>query len=167
VLPDLTVMGKVIGGGLPAAAFGGRRELIERVAPAGDVYQAGTLSGNPLAVAAGRAALELLDDAAYSRLDATTEQLADGSTGATDSGGVSLAMASPGCGRSRLGSARSATNAPVIKTCSLARSDLLQQGCFAMAPAREHDIDKRAPASVSFGRAASAFTCVAGRSAAS
>ena len=54
---DLTVMGKVIGGGLPAAAFGGRRELMERIAPAGDVYQAGTLSGNPLAVAAGLATL--------------------------------------------------------------------------------------------------------------
>ena len=53
VLPDLTVMGKVIGGGLPAAAYGGSRELMERIAPAGDVYQAGTLSGNPLAVAAG------------------------------------------------------------------------------------------------------------------
>ena len=54
---DLTIMGKVIGGGLPAAAYGGRRELMERVAPAGDVYQAGTLSGNPLAVAAGLATL--------------------------------------------------------------------------------------------------------------
>ena len=53
VSPDLTVLGKVLGGGLPAAAFGGRRELMERVAPAGDVYQAGTLSGNPLAVAGG------------------------------------------------------------------------------------------------------------------
>ncbi len=53
VRADLTVMGKVIGGGLPAAAYGGSRELMERVAPAGDVYQAGTLSGNPLAVAAG------------------------------------------------------------------------------------------------------------------
>ena len=53
VEPDLTVLGKVIGGGLPAAAFAGPRELMERVAPAGDVYQAGTLSGNPLATAAG------------------------------------------------------------------------------------------------------------------
>ena len=53
VNPDLTIMGKVIGGGLPAAAYGGRRELLERIAPAGEVYQAGTLSGNPLAVAAG------------------------------------------------------------------------------------------------------------------
>ena len=58
VEPDLTVMGKVIGGGLPAAAFGGPREAMERIAPAGDVYQAGTLSGNPLAVAAGRATLD-------------------------------------------------------------------------------------------------------------
>ena len=55
VLPDLTVMGKILGGGLPAAAFGGSAALMERIAPAGDVYQAGTLSGNPLAVAAGRA----------------------------------------------------------------------------------------------------------------
>jgi glutamate-1-semialdehyde 2,1-aminomutase len=78
VLPDLVVMGKVIGGGLPAAAYGGPRTLMERIAPAGDVYQAGTLSGNPLAVAAGLTTLELLDDAAYRRLEATTEALATG-----------------------------------------------------------------------------------------
>ena len=60
---DLTIMGKVIGGGLPAAALGGRAELMRMLAPAGDVYQAGTLSGNPLAVAAGLATLELLDEA--------------------------------------------------------------------------------------------------------
>ncbi|MBA2515811.1 MAG: glutamate-1-semialdehyde 2,1-aminomutase [Solirubrobacterales bacterium] len=80
VSPDLTIMGKVIGGGLPAAAYGGSVELLERIAPAGDVYQAGTLSGNPLAVAAGRAALELLDDAAYAKLAQTTRTLADGLT---------------------------------------------------------------------------------------
>ena len=61
VSADLTMLGKVIGGGLPAAAYGGPRELMERIAPAGDVYQAGTLSGNPLAVAAGLATLALLD----------------------------------------------------------------------------------------------------------
>ena len=65
VMPDLTVMGKVIGGGLPAAAYGGPAELLNRIAPAGDVYQAGTLSGNPLAVAAGLAALADLDEDAY------------------------------------------------------------------------------------------------------
>ena len=78
VLPDLTVMGKVLGGGLPAAAYGGRRELMQRIAPAGDVYQAGTLSGNPLAVAAGLATLARLDDDAYGRLARTTEALAAG-----------------------------------------------------------------------------------------
>jgi glutamate-1-semialdehyde 2,1-aminomutase len=75
---DLTVMGKVIGGGLPAAAYGGRRELMQRVAPAGDVYQAGTLSGNPLAVAAGLATLRKLDAAAYGRLGTLTGRLAAG-----------------------------------------------------------------------------------------
>ena len=75
---DLTIIGKVIGGGLPAAAYGGRRDLLERVAPAGDVYQAGTLSGNPLAVAAGLATLELLDEAAYERLAVLTDRLAAG-----------------------------------------------------------------------------------------
>ena len=78
VLPDLTVMGKVIGGGLPAAAYGGSKELMELVAPAGSVYQAGTLSGNPLAVAAGRAALELLTEEAYLALSDTTLALAEG-----------------------------------------------------------------------------------------
>jgi glutamate-1-semialdehyde 2,1-aminomutase len=75
---DLTVMGKVLGGGLPAAAYGGSRELMERVAPAGDVYQAGTLSGNPLAVAAGLATLRKLDGAAYIGLASITERLAAG-----------------------------------------------------------------------------------------
>ncbi len=78
IQPDLTIMGKVIGGGLPAAAYGGRRELMERIAPAGDVYQAGTLSGNPLATAAALATLELLDDEAYGQLATTTEALATG-----------------------------------------------------------------------------------------
>jgi glutamate-1-semialdehyde 2,1-aminomutase len=73
---DLTVMGKVLGGGLPAAAYGGRRELMEQVAPAGDVYQAGTLAGNPLAVAAGLATLRELDGDAYGRLASLTDSLA-------------------------------------------------------------------------------------------
>ena len=76
--PDLTIMGKVMGGGLPAAAYGGRREYMERIAPAGDVYQAGTLSGNPLATAAALATLSKLNDDAYERLAATTDALAEG-----------------------------------------------------------------------------------------
>ena len=78
VSADLTVMGKVIGGGLPAAALGGRAELMRLLAPSGEVYQAGTLSGNPVAVAAGMATLELLDEPAYLRLAAVTDRLADG-----------------------------------------------------------------------------------------
>jgi glutamate-1-semialdehyde 2,1-aminomutase len=78
VLPDLTVLGKVLGGGLPAAAFGGGRELMERLAPVGDVYQAGTLSGNPPAVAAGLATLRELNPQAYVRLGELTDRLAAG-----------------------------------------------------------------------------------------
>jgi glutamate-1-semialdehyde 2,1-aminomutase len=68
---DLFTFGKVMGGGLPAAAFGGRAEIMTRLAPAGPVYQAGTLSGNPLACAAGLASLRLADDGLYRRLDDT------------------------------------------------------------------------------------------------
>ena len=78
VTGDLTILGKVIGGGLPAAAVGGRAELMRMLAPSGEVYQAGTLSGNPLAVAAGLATLELLDEPAYVRLGAITDRLAGG-----------------------------------------------------------------------------------------
>ena len=70
VLPDLTILGKIVGGGLPAAAFGGRAEIMERLAPAGDVYQAGTLSGNPLATATGASVLRRLrDPAVYEELE--------------------------------------------------------------------------------------------------
>ncbi len=84
VRADLTILGKVIGGGLPAAAVGGPAELMTMLAPAGEVYQAGTLSGNPLAVAAGLATLELLDESAYARLQAITERLAGGLREAAD-----------------------------------------------------------------------------------
>jgi glutamate-1-semialdehyde 2,1-aminomutase len=89
VTPDLVILGKVIGGGLPAAAYAGRRELMERVAPAGDVYQAGTLSGNPLATAAGLATLRLLDASAYERLDRLSRSLAEGLEAAARDCGVS------------------------------------------------------------------------------
>ncbi len=92
VLPDLTIMGKVMGGGLPAAGYGGSRELMERIAPTGDVYQAGTLSGNPLAVAAALTTLQRLDDAAYERLAHTTEALATGMREAAAAAGVADAV---------------------------------------------------------------------------
>jgi glutamate-1-semialdehyde 2,1-aminomutase len=93
--PDLTVLGKILGGGLPAAAFGGPARSMERVSPAGDVYQAGTLSGNPLAVAAGLATLGRLDGAAYRRLGALTERLASG-LAATASGLPIQVASAPG-----------------------------------------------------------------------
>jgi glutamate-1-semialdehyde 2,1-aminomutase len=88
---DLTIMGKVVGGGLPAAAYGGSCRLMERIAPAGDVYQAGTLAGNPLAVAAGLATLRRLDAAAYARLAELTESLARGLREAAGSGPLAVA----------------------------------------------------------------------------
>src|SRR5206468_2416 len=92
---DLTILGKVLGGGLPAAAFGGRRDLMSRVAPAGDVYQAGTLSGNPLAVAAGLATLERLDEGAYASLRELTATLASGLRTAAEGRPIQVA-AEPG-----------------------------------------------------------------------
>jgi glutamate-1-semialdehyde 2,1-aminomutase len=89
--PDLTTLGKVIGGGLPLAAYGGRRDLMQRIAPAGPVYQAGTLSGNPLAVAAGRAALAILgqdEDCPYEQLEKTGARLQAGLEGAARRRGV-------------------------------------------------------------------------------
>jgi glutamate-1-semialdehyde 2,1-aminomutase len=94
VVPDLTILGKVIGGGLPAAAYGGARVLMEQLAPCGPVYQAGTLAGNPLAVAAGLATLELLGPAAYRRLAAVTDALADGLRQASAEAGVPLQVRS-------------------------------------------------------------------------
>jgi glutamate-1-semialdehyde 2,1-aminomutase len=79
VTPDLTVLGKIVGGGLPLGAYGGRRDVMERVMPAGPVFQAGTLSGNPLAVAAGIATLrELRDQPPYDRLEQLGARLEDG-----------------------------------------------------------------------------------------
>jgi len=78
VTPDLTVLGKIIGGGLPVGAYGGRAELMDLVAPAGPVYQAGTLSGHPVVMAAGIATLEQLDDALYARLEEIGAQLEAG-----------------------------------------------------------------------------------------
>jgi glutamate-1-semialdehyde 2,1-aminomutase len=94
VLPDLTILGKIVGGGLPAAAYGGAPALMELVAPAGDVYQAGTLAGNPLATAAALATLAALDSDAYRQLDRTTSLLADGLREAADEAGVPLQVQS-------------------------------------------------------------------------
>ncbi|MFT5500149.1 MAG: glutamate-1-semialdehyde 2,1-aminomutase [Woeseiaceae bacterium] len=91
--PDLTTIGKIIGGGLPAAAFGGRADIMSSIAPDGPVYQAGTLSGNPLAMAAGIATLEQLEEPDfYERLGATTAHLAEGLQSAATSAGIDMAV---------------------------------------------------------------------------
>jgi glutamate-1-semialdehyde 2,1-aminomutase len=92
VTPDLWCFGKVIGGGLPVGAFGGRWDVMEHLAPLGGVYQAGTLSGNPLAMAAGRTTLELLDGDAHARLTATATRLADGLAGAFADAGLTAIL---------------------------------------------------------------------------
>jgi len=91
VVPDMTTLGKIIGGGLPLGAYGGRREIMEQVAPIGPVYQAGTLSGNPVAVAAGIETLRVLRDRdPYAELEAKTATLGDALASATEQSGIDL-----------------------------------------------------------------------------
>ena len=95
--PDLTTLGKIVGGGMPAAAFGGRADIMASIAPDGPVYQAGTLSGNPVAMAAGLATLELIDRPGfYEALGARTQQLVDGVVGAANDAGIPLASENAG-----------------------------------------------------------------------
>ncbi|HEV2461466.1 MAG TPA: glutamate-1-semialdehyde 2,1-aminomutase, partial [Ktedonobacterales bacterium] len=118
VTPDLTCLGKVVGGGLPAAAYGGRRDILALVAPSGPVYQAGTLSGNPLAMAAGIAQLEALrEPGMYEQLERLTAQLASGIGEAARAAGVPLYQ-------TRVGSMFSVffTPGPVIDEASAKRS---------------------------------------------
>ncbi|UGQ45635.1 glutamate-1-semialdehyde 2,1-aminomutase [Massilia endophytica] len=91
IKPDLTALGKVIGGGMPVAAFGGRKDLMEKMAPLGAVYQAGTLSGNPVAVAAGMTTLKLIQQPGfYDKLTASAKRLAEGMTAAAREAGVTF-----------------------------------------------------------------------------
>jgi glutamate-1-semialdehyde 2,1-aminomutase len=90
--PDLTCLGKVIGGGLPVGALGGRRDVMQRLAPTGPVYQAGTLSGNPLAVAAGLACLQALDGRAYAQLEETGRALEEGLLALAQKKGLSATL---------------------------------------------------------------------------
>jgi glutamate-1-semialdehyde 2,1-aminomutase len=92
VTPDLTCLGKVLGGGLPIGGYGGRRAIMEQVAPAGPVYQAGTLSGNPLAVAAGLATLDALDARAYVQLEEAGARVAGALQSAADAAGIALTI---------------------------------------------------------------------------
>jgi len=97
ITPDLTTLGKIIGGGMPVGAFGGRREIMQHIAPLGSVYQAGTLSGNPVAVAAGLATLQLLGEPGfYDTLSARTAALTEGLAAAAKAAGVKFSAQSVG-----------------------------------------------------------------------
>ena len=119
ITPDLSCFGKVIGGGLPVGAFGGRSEIMDSLAPDGPVYQAGTLSGNPLAMAAGIAVLEaLVDGAVYERIDALSQALSDGLAKAAKAAGVEVQL-------HRIGSMLCCyfTNSPVRNMAEAMQSD--------------------------------------------
>ncbi|MEK7709200.1 MAG: glutamate-1-semialdehyde 2,1-aminomutase, partial [candidate division NC10 bacterium] len=126
VTPDLTCLGKIIGGGLPVGAYGGRRDLMAHVAPLGGVYQAGTLSGNPLAVAAGLATLRALQDpSAYRRLEALGARLQAGLEAAAREAGGPLTV-------NRIGSMLTGffTEGPVTDFASAKRSDTARYAKF-------------------------------------
>jgi glutamate-1-semialdehyde 2,1-aminomutase len=126
VIPDLTTLGKIIGGGFPVGAFGGRRDLMEQMAPVGPVYQAGTLSGNPVAVAAGQAALELLrEPGTYERLEALGAKLESGLRQAAETAGATVTL-------NRVGSMMTGffTDGPVVDFTSAAKSDTARYGAF-------------------------------------
>ncbi len=131
IRPDLTTLGKIIGGGLPCAAFGGRADVMDFLAPVGPVYQAGTLSGNPLAMAAGIAMLSELiahEQEIYPTLERTTAAIADGVAAIAREGGVELTT-------NRIGSMFTwfFTAQPVADYADAARSDTAAFGCFHRA----------------------------------
>src|SRR5207245_956135 len=96
-MPDLTIFGKIVGGGLPVGAYGGREDVMKQVMPVGPVFQAGTLSGNPLAMAAGLSTLhELRDHPPYSRLEMLGKTLADGLSQAASAAGLPHQLARAG-----------------------------------------------------------------------
>jgi glutamate-1-semialdehyde 2,1-aminomutase len=131
VTPDLTALGKIVGGGMPLAAYGGRAEIMDVIAPVGAVYQAGTLSGNPLAVAAGRAMLKhLRDEPPYALLETRGATLATGLREAATEAGVSVVV-------NQLGSMLTVffTDAPVTDYTTAKRSDTTRYGKFFWAMA--------------------------------
>jgi glutamate-1-semialdehyde 2,1-aminomutase len=122
VTPDLTTIGKIIGGGLPAAAFGGRAEIMQKLAPLGPVYQAGTLSGNPLAMAAGLKAMEILArPGIYERLEQLGKRLGDGLHAAAQAAGVPAVMNRVGSMLTLFFSTSPVTDYATAKTADTAR----------------------------------------------
>ena len=136
VRPDLTTFGKVVGGGMPLAAFGGRADVMDRLAPLGPVYQAGTLSGNPVATAAGLAMLAQLGPSVYERLEVAGARLEAGFVAAAEAAGVPVTVqrvgamwtiffgTGPGCGTPGF-----CTPRPVIGTCPMVDAAVTDMAC--------------------------------------
>lgn len=136
ITPDLTCLGKIIGGGLPVGAFGGRREIMQRLAPAGSVYQAGTLSGNPLAVTAGLTTLKLLrDDSVYAEIERAAATLVEGIEDAAKDTGVAVTVNRAGSMFTVFFTDKAVTDWESAKTSDTARfaaffRSLLRQGVY-------------------------------------
>ena len=158
ITPDLTCFGKVIGGGLPVGAYGGKREIMDQIAPVGSIYQAGTLSGNPLAMAAGIATLSVLkDDSVYEALELRTSRLMAGFKAAADKAGIPLQAGNIGSMSGFFFTDREVFNFNDAKTCDLDRFAKFYRGmlakgiylapsqfeaCFVSAAHTDEDIDK-------------------------
>ncbi|MCE5336445.1 MAG: glutamate-1-semialdehyde 2,1-aminomutase [Desulfobacteraceae bacterium] len=141
IMPDLTCLGKIIGGGLPVGAYGGRRDIMERIAPSGDVYQAGTLSGNPLAMTAGLAMLNVLSrGGVYEDLEKKSTYLCEGLAQAAVSAGVPVTLnriGSLGCGFFTRGSVTDLETASAADTDAYAVffQEMLKRGVY-LAPSQ-------------------------------
>jgi glutamate-1-semialdehyde 2,1-aminomutase len=165
VKPDLTTLGKIVGGGLPVGAYGGRTEIMDQVAPIGPVYQAGTLSGNPVAMAAGLETVKILKATKpYRKLEKTTKALCDGLREAAKSAGVPLTVAQAGSMFTVFFDGREVRNAEDARRCDTARfarffCDMLDNGvylapsqfeaCFVSTAHSEKDIAKTVAAAQS------------------
>jgi glutamate-1-semialdehyde 2,1-aminomutase len=141
VMPDLTCLGKVVGGGLPCAAYGGRRDIMQHVAPLGAMYQAGTLSGNPLAMAAGIATLKQLTPEIYVQMERCGTRLLDGLREAAAQNNISLQTAVVGSMMGFFFAAESVTSyADAKRLCDTARyarffHGMLEHGVY-LAPSQ-------------------------------
>jgi len=142
VKPDLTTLGKIIGGGMPVGAYGGKKEIMDMVAPAGPVYQAGTLSGNPIAMAAGLAMLDLItaNPDTYQQLEKTTKKIANGWKANADKLGIETSVNQIGSMFTLFFTKEKVTNFESAKTSDLKKfatyfQNMLNQGVY-LAPSQ-------------------------------
>ena len=141
VMPDITTLGKIIGGGLPVGAYGGRKEIMDKIAPSGPIYQAGTLSGNPLAMSAGIENLKILSEpGVYKQLDETAGLLCDGMKGIAEEAGIKAVFNRVGSLFTMFFTETPVTDYKTAKTCDTARFakffiGMLERGVY-LAPSQ-------------------------------